>query len=302
MKTKINIIIQGRPITDKILKQIRSLILTNASWNRTRLSRELCLQWDWTNAQGELKDMACRTLLLKLESKKLIQLPPRQSTVHNENRNRNIQPVPHSRHPIQTSLKKLLPLQISLVDNDNDEQRRLFGYLLYKYHYLSYHTPVGENIKYLIKDKNGRVLSCMLFGSAAWRVAGRDQFIGWSENHRKAHLHLVTNNSRFLILDWVNVPNLASYLLSVIAKRISKDFQDKYAHPVYLLETFVERQRFKGTCYKAANWIHVGQTQGRSRNDRYSRLSVPVKNIFLYPLTQQFQEHLNGKDFIGNGH
>ncbi len=283
--------IQGRLITEETIEQITELIAANPSWNRTRLSKELCSQWNWTNARGDLKDMACRSLLLKLESKQWIQLPPRQGTVRNENRNKNIQYVPHSVALINSPLKNLLPLHISIVDSKSAEQK-LFRYLLHEYHYLSYRTSVGENIKYLIKDKYERPVSCMLFGAAAWRVADRDMFIGWSEYKRNAHLQYVANNSRFLIFEWVRVRNLASFLLGTIAKRISNDFQQKYGHPLYLLETFVEKDRFRGSCYKAANWIHVGQTQGRSRNDRYNNLVVPRKHIFLYPLCHNFRSIL----------
>jgi hypothetical protein len=293
MRNDYNEIIQGRLVTGETIRQINEQITSNPSWNRTRLSRELCQQWNWKNARGALKDMACRTLLLKLENKERIKLPKRQRIVRNENRNKKVKHLLHSKQPIETSLKQIRPLQITVV-KPKDPHHKLYNFMLHQYHYLSFRGIVGENIKYLIRDKNDNVISCLLFGAAAWRTADRDNFIGWRENKRKANLHLICNNSRFLIFDWVKVPNLASFILGKISKRISTDFQNKYGHEILLLETFVEKERFTGSCYKAANWIHVGQTQGRSRNDRYKKLVVPVKKIFLYPLTKHFKERLNG--------
>ena len=147
-------------------------------------------------------------------------------------------------------------------------------------------------MKYLVFDKNDNPLACLLFGSAAWKCASRDEYIGWSSKVREANINLVTNNMRFLILPWVKVPHLASHILSQVARRITTDWEEKYGHPVYLLETFVEKERFRGTCYRAANWTRVGETTGRSRNDRYSTLKVPVKDIYLYPLRKRFREAL----------
>ena len=147
-------------------------------------------------------------------------------------------------------------------------------------------------MKYLILDQDARPLACLLFGSAAIKTLPRDQFIGWDQDTRKANLHLITNNMRFLILPWVKVPHLASHILGKVTRRISSDWQRRYAHPIYLLETFVEKKRFQGTCYRAANWICVGESKGRSRNDRYSTLKVPIKDIYLYPLSKRFRELL----------
>ena len=168
----------------------------------------------------------------------------------------------------------------------------LFRYLLSRYHYLGYSVTVGENIKYLIKDKFGRPLSCVLFGSAAWKVACRDGYLGWTKECRERRLYLVTNNMRFLVLPWVTVSHLASHILGGIGRRIRKDWVERYGHPVALLETFVDTSRFRGICYRAANWLYAGQTKGRSRNDRYNNLRVPVKDVYLYPLTPHFREIL----------
>jgi hypothetical protein len=151
---------------------------------------------------------------------------------------------------------------------------------------------VGENLKFLIRDKYGRDLACLLFGSAAWKTAPRDNFIGWKPDVREANISAITNNTRFLLMPWIRVPHLASCVLASVLRRIKQDWMHKYGHPIQMVETFVERDRFKGTCYKASNWVCVGQTKGRSRQDRYNNLVVPVKDIYLYPLTQDFRQIL----------
>jgi len=163
---------------------------------------------------------------------------------------------------------------------------------LVNHHYLGFSRTVGENLKYLISDRTGRHLACLLFGSAAWKTLPRDSFIGWSDAVRQKNVNLLTNNTRFLIMPWVHVPHLASHILGLVMRRLCDDWRAKYAHPIHLVETFVEHDRFRGTCYRAANWIFVGQTKGRSRQDRYSTLKVPIKDIFLYPLTLNYRKEL----------
>ncbi|MBU0649934.1 DUF4338 domain-containing protein [Patescibacteria group bacterium] len=254
------------------------------------MSKEICSLWNWHNGSGRLKDMACRTLLLKLEKLRHIRLPAPCHDGHNGHRNKSIQCVIHSTSPIQTSLKNLEPIEINVINNG--ERHGLFKTLLSQYHYLSYTGAVGENVKYIIFDRDNNPLGCVLFGAAAWKVKPRDDFIGWDINTRKKNLGFIVNNMRFLILPWVRVPHLASRILGGVARRISGDWEKKYGHPVHLLETFVECERFKGTCYKAANWICVGQTKGRTRNDQYQKIRVPVKDIYLYPLVKQVKEAL----------
>jgi len=284
-------VIQGRCIADGDLELIRSLPAEHRQWNRTRLSRELCERWGWRNDKGRLKDMACRTLLLKLERRGWIRLPHGQCPNSNAHRNRLIGEVPHDRSPIQCGLSAVLPLQIQPLTREN-ERLALFKFLLHRYHYLGHHNCVGENLKYLVNDSEGRTPACLLFGSAAWKTADRDAFIGWSEAQRKGNLGLLTNNTRFLIMPWVRVRHLASHLLSRVCRLLPGHWMEKYAHPIHLLETFVERQRFQATCYRAAGWTHVGATAGRSRNDVHAQLSVPVKDIYLYPLSIDFRRRL----------
>jgi len=192
--------------------------------------------------------------------------------------------------PIRRSLSELQPLRIERVEDP--AQAALFGDLLSRYHYLGCRQHVGEHMKYLVYDCQGEAVSCLLFGSAAWSCADRDRYIGWDRQTRIRHLHLMTNNMRFLIMPWLLSPNLASHILSRIARRIGSDWQCKYRHPVAMLETFVETNRFRGVCYRAANWIYVGRTKGRSRNDRYNRLEVPVKDIYLLPLIDDARKKL----------
>lgn len=284
-------IIQGRCITPGDVALIRGLLSGNPSWNRSRLSRELCERWDWRNEKGRLKDMACRTFLLKLERQGQIHLPARQRPSPNAHRNREITEVPHDCTPIGGDLSALRPLRIDPL-KACDEDIPLFKFLLHRYHYLGLRNGVGENLKYMVRDQAGRPLACMLFGSAAWKAKSRDEFIGWDRQSRERNLPLLTNNTRFLILPWVRVKHLASHLLSRVSRELPGHWMEKYGHPIHLLETFVQRDRYRGTCYRAAGWTHVGATAGRSRNDVDQTLSVPVKEIFLYPLHSDFRGRL----------
>jgi hypothetical protein len=235
--------------------------------------------------------MACRTLLLKLERSGQIQLPPRRAGRPNERGYRPVAELAHDRTPIECDLKSLQPLRIEPL-KAGDPRLTLFKFLLQRYHYLGLRSCVGETIKYLVEDCQGRLLACLLFAAAAWKVQARDRFIGWDGGARQRNLFLLANNTRFLILRWVRVPSLASHLLGRLCRRLSDDWRQKYGHPIYLLETFVQRERFRGVCYKAAGWVHVGVTTGRSRNDVHANLIVPVKDIYLHPLTADFRVRL----------
>lgn len=274
--------IQGKKFAPDI-GIIKQLLNSNPDWGRTRLSEELCLIWNWRTASGRLKDMACRTLLLKLERFGHICLPPRKRPSTNAFRNLTLTEIPHDTKPLCCSLAELLPLHVSPVLEKTTELA-LFKWLLANYHYLGFRNTVGENFKYLICDNQRNPLACLLFGSAAWKCAARDRFVGWTPQTRETNISFMTNNTRFLILPWIRVPHLASFVLARVAKRLSSDWSHKYGHPIYLLETFVDRSRYRGTCYQAANWILTGQTQGRTRNDRNHTISTTVKDIYVYPL------------------
>ena len=282
--------IQGRLLSADDLRLIRALITDHPSWNRTRLSKHLCVEWDWRNAKGHLRDMACRTLLLKLHRAGHIALPPPRKSANNHRRHRSIPYVSHQTAPIESTLQPRMPVRVEIAQAG--QARALFESLLSEYHYLGYRGIVGENMSYLVSDGQGQPLACVLLGSAAWKVAARDTFIGWTEATRRRGLHRITNNMRFLILPWVRVPHLASHVLSRVARRVSRDWVQKYGHAIHLLETFVERDRFRGVCYQAANWIHVGTTAGRTRNDPDRSIRAPVKDVYLYALTKRFREAL----------
>jgi hypothetical protein len=284
--------VQNRTLGAKDLQWIRELISAHPDWNRTKLSQYIAQSWQWQNQAGQLKDMACRTMLLKLEQKGLICLPARQKSSNNDCAFRPAAPPMAQQfvEPIDSTLRMLEPVWV--VPAQSPEELALFDWLLWRYHYLPFSGAVGENIKYLVLDGRARPLACLLYGAAAWKLAVRDQLIGWSKPQRESNLCYVVNNQRFLILPWVRVKNLASYLLSASLSMLSAHWQLKYGHPIYLAETFVECERFRGTCYRAANWSWLGQTQGRGRNDR-SRLSrVPIKDIYVRALCKDFRQRL----------
>lgn len=288
-----SLVIQGRQLGAGDLELIRSLQVEHREWGRTRLSEELCRRWDWRNGRGQMKDMAARTLLTKLERRGHIRLPQPLHQSSGRWRKCGVPPavVEYPQAPIQGVLAELRPITATIVATGSPDQR-LFNVLLQRHHYLGHRRTVGENLGYLFRDAQGRVVGCALFGSAAWKCAGRDAWIGWARRSREAKLGLMTNNTRFLILPWVRVPHLASHLLGGVTRRLSADWQEKYGHPIYAVETFVERERFRGTCYRAANWVRVGATQGRTRNDRDRRIRSTVKEVYLLPLDKNFRREL----------
>ena len=289
-------VIQGRLIRPADLAQIRELLAVHAGWSRWRLSRELARLWDWRSAQGQLKDMAARTLLLKLEQRGWIVLPVRRCASPNRMRHKRTPALDPTldQEPWPERGAGLRPLSVTEVSAGPAAERALFEALLHRYHYLSHRSPVGENLQYLVREPAGRPVACLLFGAAAWQCADRDRYIGWDRITRAALLYLVANNARFLIPPWVQGPGLASQVLSQVSRRVGSDWQRKYGHPIYLLETFVQTDRFTGACYRAANWVRVGQTQGRTRQDspEGKPQQVSRKDIYLYPLVPRFAERL----------
>lgn len=290
-------IVQGRGISSVEIAEIAALIEANPLWSRRRLSRVLAQRWQWYSAAGQLKDMAARTLLLKLHQRQLITPPERRQAP--ARRGPRLRPelfdavVPE---PLVADLSSLLPLAIQVVGPKQPDYYR-FEQHLARHHYLGYGGPVGENLGYLIRSCAGVELACVLFSAAAWQCAARDQWIGWSAQQRATGLGFIANNSRFLILPWVEVRHLASHILGRIARRIDADWQGRYGHRVYLLESFVQPDRFRGTCYQAANWLRVGQTTGRTRQNQRQRdnqVHAPRKDIYLYPLTAEVRRQLCG--------
>jgi hypothetical protein len=269
------------------------VVRSHPEWSRYRLSRELCVLWDWRSDAGQWKDMAARTLLLKLEQRGWIRLPPRRMASPNRHRLAAPSPIAWDTTPVRCALRDLGPLRISEVSGDPERRRQVHGALA-QFHYLGYRAPVGENLHYLVQDQAARPLAVLVFGAAAWKCAARDRWIGWTPSQREQGLGRIANNSRFLILPWVQVRHLASRILGTVAERIAADWQRKYAHPVVLLESFVERQRFTGSCYRAANWQSLGLTTGRTRQDRYRSLQTPLKEVLALPLRADFRKELIG--------
>lgn len=290
------ICLQGRTLSSDDVRLVRTLIAQHPDWHRTALSLHLCQLWNWRNHAGQLKDMAARSLLLKLQARGLIDLPP--PLKGNGNRQRGVrrscltQPelFAWQPEPIVAGLSALQPLQVELVEGL--AQRRRIASLLEQHHYQGFSGAVGENVQYVIRDVHDRELAVMVFGAAAWKVADRDQFIGWSVAERRGGLQRITNQQRFLILPWVRVRHLASHALGLAVGRVSKDWQQRYGHEVWLVETFVEEGRFAGTAYRAAGWLRVGQTTGRTRQDRDRTHQVPIKSVWVKPLHPRFREQL----------
>jgi len=282
--------IQGRLITEEDVDKIRMLLLNNPLWNRSRLSRELCKIWEWQRPDGQIKDIACRELLRKLEFRSLIQLPPRQRYGPNQI-TANIEPLEIDQSLLSCSLSEITPVKIINV-SQCPKYEKAFNSLMKEYHYLSYGRPVGQNMKYLVIGKNERFLGGLLFGAAAWKIEARDQWIGWSVEKREKNLSLICNNTRFLILDWIRIAHLASHVLGACLRRLSSDWKRRYGTDITLVETFVDTTRYKGTCYKASNFIQIGQTKGRGRQDRDRTVKISVKDIFLYPLEHNAMKKL----------
>ena len=283
------ITIRKRTISDADIVQIQATVDALWSQGRKHISKVLCRQWNWFQPNGRLKDMACRELLLTLSRKALITLPPRLTSANNEKRNRTIPAVNINQSPLQEKLASLGLVDLKPVRNTKLEP--LYNSLIHQHHYLGYRQIVGNHLKYIafIAD---RPVACLGWGSAAWKLKSRDDFIGWDAKTRKNKLHFVANNTRFLILPWVSVKFLASKLLALNARRISDDWLQTYNYPLYLLETFVEKSRFKATCYKAANWILTGQTKGTAKKGHIHLNHGNIKNVYLYPLRKDFRKKL----------
>jgi hypothetical protein len=274
----------GRVFSEGDLSKIIELIEKNPSMHRLDLSREVCRMLSWYKADGGLKEMSCRVAMLRMQEAGLIQLPaPRRV---NKGKSKAI--ATQATDPqsiIQDPVHNLGKLQLELVTSKNT---RLWNEYIQRYHYLGYTPLPGAQLRYFI-TRNDQVLALLGFGASAWQVAPRDNFIGWDHDQRRNGLPLIVNNARFLILPWVQSKNLASKILAMIVRQLPIDWFKRYNIQPVLMETFVETGRFAGTCYRAANWIHVGQTKGRGKLGPQGIQSVPIKDIFLYPLTRNFR-------------
>jgi hypothetical protein len=282
---------RGRIITADDIRFIQQLINANPGASRRQLSAMLCEIWQWKQANGALRDMVCRGMLLMLDRAGQIQLPAIKKRPNNPLARR---PKPTSvlidTAPIQGPLHQLQPIQIQQVRRTGDES--LYNGLIEQYHYLGYEQPVGEHLKYVLWA-TGRPIACMAWSSAPRHLGCRDRFIGWSREARRRNIRFIAYNTRFLIVPWVRVPHLASHILGRIARVVSADWEQLYKHPIYFLETFVDPERFRGTCYVAANWKLLGETTGRGKDDHTNRRNRSIKQPLGYPLTPQFRELLN---------
>lgn len=284
---------RGRTLNAGDLEFIRRLIAEHPQLSRRRLSVKLCQAWNWVQPNGQLRDMVCRSLMLQLHRRGLIKLPAkRQSPFNNviERRRRQLTGTMETNpEPLETSFAQLGPVEIRQVRRTPEEP--LFGSLMHHYHYLGYTQPVGEHLKYLAFAR-GQPVAALAWSSSSPHVRHRDQFVGWTRQECFRNIHLVAYNTRFLILPWVKVPHLASHLLGCMARQMSRDWQQLYGHPVHLLETFVDPERFRGTCYRAANWIYLGLTTGRGRRGTTSGPNRSRKEHWVYPLGRNFRRHL----------
>jgi hypothetical protein len=283
--------LQGRSWSESQLQELGQWVREHPAWSRYRLSRELCTRWGWIRPNGQLADMAARSLLNKLHERTLIELPACRRASPNRMKHRRLELVTVDSSPVAGDLGSLGPLYLHEVSRDPD-RRAVFETLLATEHYLGYRSPVGENLKFLLCTGQDRPVAAWLFGAAAWRCAPRDRWIGWTDAERAAGLQRLANNTRFLIPRWVRVPGLASWGWSRVSRRLVADWQSKYGHGIELVETFVDRSRFEGSAYAASNWLEVGLTQGRGRGDRDRQIQAAQKAVFVYPLSRQARRRL----------
>jgi hypothetical protein len=280
-----------RVITDEDLVFIRDLIASNPQSSRRNLSEKLCQAWNWVQANGALRSMVCRGLMLMLHRQALIELPPVRRVSRNPMVERNApSSVTSDESPLRAILADLGPLEIRQVRRTPDEA--VFNALMHQHHYLGYTQPVGEHLKYMVYA-GGRPIAAMAWSSAPRHLGSRDRFIGWTPQARLANIRLLAYNTRYLILPWVMVPHLASHLLGRIARRLSADWQALYAHPIYFVETFIDPERFRGTCYRAANWIHMGVTTGRGKDAPTYAPNRSIKNVLGLALVKDFRQRLS---------
>jgi len=277
----------GRDFSDEELTQIRRLIAEHPTCHRAQLSRMTCQALQWYKPDGGLKAMSARVAMLRMQDDGLISLPPPRRTRPDPTVHLTDRTAPGT--PIERPAGALRPLTMQRVQCKPESQ--LWNEYIERYHYLGHKPLPGAQLRYLIYADN-QLIALLGFGAAAWQTAPRDRYIGWGHEQRKKNLHLIINNARFLILPWVQSKNLASMILAMAAKRLPDDWQAQYAYRPVLMESFVEKPRFEGTCYKAANWRYLGQTKGRGKLGPAGKQSVPIKDLWVYPLNTAFKDRL----------
>jgi hypothetical protein len=284
---------RGRVITTADILYIQDLIAAHPHGTRRALSKKLCEAWQWRQSNGALRDMVCRGMLLMLDRAGKIVLPPVKFVPHNPLAQRaRPSPVVIDTTPIEGRLQQIQPLEFVQVRRSVDEP--LFNSLMEEHHYLGYEQPVGEHLKYLIWAQ-GRPVACVAWSSAARHLGSRDRWIGWNQQARRRNIRFIAYNTRFLILPWVRIEHLASHILGRMAAQISDDWQQMYGHPIYFLETFVDPERFRGTCYRAANWALLGRTTGRGKQSNSYVPNRSIKEVLGIPLTKRFRELLGSE-------
>jgi hypothetical protein len=282
---------RGRAVTAEDIVFIRGFIADHPFLSRRKLSAHLCEAWQWKQTNGALRDMVCRGLLLTLHRAGEIELPAvRQVSLNPFLRREKPQAVTIDATPIRGALAGIRPISVQQVRRTSEEA--LFNSLIEQHHYLGYEQPVGEHLKYLVWAQ-GRPIACMAWSSAPRHLGSRDRHIGWTAEARRRNIRFVAYNTRFLILPWVEVPHLASHILGCIASSLANDWERLYGHPVYFAETFIDPGRFRGTCYRAANWKLLGLTTGRGKDSTSKRPNRSIKEVLGYPLTPRFRELLS---------
>ncbi len=275
----------GREFTDEEIKLIQHLIVSIPGINRKKLSQQFCEEVSWRKPDGGLKEMSCRVAFLRMHKDGHIRLPAPRRVLCKPAPKRTLFAEPQ---PVIQKKAGAYELQVEIVRKSDSA---LWNEYIDRYHYLGYTPLSGAQLRYFVKADD-QVLALLGFGAAAWKTAPRDEYIGWDAETRKKNLHLIVNNCRFLVLPWIQSKNLASRVLSLASKRIVADWQERYHYAPVLLETFVEKGRFQGICYKATNWIHVGDTKGRGKLDVHNEYKLPVKAVWLYPLRKDFRRRL----------
>jgi hypothetical protein len=284
----------GRDFSAEDLQLIVDLIAQAPELSRTALSQRVCQRLSWLKPDGGLKEMSCRVAMLRMQEDGLIALPSARAANFDTRRAPTATPATDPREEISQPVDQLGRLEFLPVTAQSKRDSLLWNEYIQRYHYLGYTPMSGAQLRYFVAI-DGQFVALLSFGAAAWKTAPRDRFIGWSDTQRRHHMHRIVNNARFLILPWVRSQGLASKILGRIARQLPADWQQRYGYRPVLLETFVQSDRFRGTCYKAANWIHVGQTRGRGKLDVTHEYAMPVKDIWLYPLAKSFRQQLTAQ-------
>jgi len=285
----------GRDFSLKEMGLIQRTV--NTGLNRAAISREVCRQLNWLKVDGNLKEMSCKVALLRMEKDDWFVLPPPTRGNGNRTKYQHSNLLGDDHQPLTMPVGDIKSLKLEIVQSQT--QSKMWNEMIHRWHYLGFKKLVGAQMRYLIDSEQG-VLGGLSFSASAWNVQPREDFIGWDHHARRQNLHLILNNSRFLILPWVRSKNLASKILSLVPKRIARDWEERYKYRPVLLETFVDKKRFSGTCYKAANWTYLGETKGRGKLGDHSKLYSNVKFIMVYPLGNDFRSILQSNSVLAS--